>query len=110
MTGEMYYIDPKTGEEPDGTVWNYHAAIAQALGGEIKPFDVYQGPYIAFGGDITIGKIPYAIPLQGLGIIRLWITEEDNIPVVYREDTEKSLPFWNCEELAVEAARELLEL
>jgi hypothetical protein len=104
--GEWYIV---TMLEPDGTVWNFHAAVAQALGGTIKPFDVYQGPYIVFGEDITVGNIPYAMPLQGLGIIRLWITENDDIPVVYREDTEESIPYWYCEELAVEAAKELLE-
>ncbi|MHA2253519.1 MAG: hypothetical protein ACXAD7_24385 [Candidatus Kariarchaeaceae archaeon] len=108
MTGEMHYIDPKTGKDSNGDTWIYHAAIAQSLGGTIKPFDVYQGPYIVFGEDMTVGNSPYEMPVQHLGIIRLWVTEVDDLPVIYREDTEKYIPFWNCEDDAIEAARELL--
>ncbi len=40
MTGEMH--------ESEVTCENFplHFAIAAALGGEVKPFDQYQGPYI----------------------------------------------------------------
>ena len=107
MTGEMHYIDPKTGEDSNGETWPLHAKIAQELNGEIKPFDVYQGPYVVIGGDLTIGNIPYAMPILHLGIIRLWICEDATGSFVYREDIDKAEPFWNDEDV-VSAAMELL--
>jgi hypothetical protein len=105
MTGEMFYINPETGEDSNGECWPIHLAIAQAVGGTLKPFDVYQGPYIAVGTDLTVGNSPYAMPVRGLRIIRLWVCSNE----VYREDTEESLPFWD-EEDAVNAAKEILNL
>jgi len=113
MTGEMIYIDQETGEDQDGNVWIYHLAIAKALGGTLKPFDMYQGPYIVFGEDLTAGNSPYAMPIQGLGIIRLWITSDGSLTdmfSIYREDTDESIPFWPCEEHAIESAKEILRL
>lgn len=40
MTGEMSKDDVTRDEFP------LHFAIADALGGTVEPFDVYQGPYI----------------------------------------------------------------
>lgn len=40
MTGEMSQADCTRGEYP------LHFAAARALGGKVKPFDVYQGPYV----------------------------------------------------------------
>ena len=112
MTGEMSYINQETGVDSNGDCWYLHLAIAKAIGGTLKPFDTYQGPYIVFGGDLTIGNSPYAIPIQHLGIVRLWICESDlpGMFELYREDTEESAPFWDYEEDAVEAAIELLNL
>jgi hypothetical protein len=110
MTGEMYYIDDKTGVDSDGNEWPLHLAIAKELGGTLKPFDVYQGPYISFGTDITIGNSPYKMPIQHLGCIRLWIFEDSEGLKVYREDTEESVLIWFDETIAIEGARELLGL
>lgn len=109
MTGEMFSSDltPET--------YPLHFAIAKALGGEVKPFDVYQGPYVVIGPDHRAGDEPYAYCPRGLGIVRLWITDDDEAggTVVYNEDTEaKSTPFWpygaGAEEAAVEAAWEVV--
>jgi hypothetical protein len=95
-TGEMGYIDPVTGEEPDGTVWNIHAAIARALGGTIHPFDQYQGPYV------QIGDIMLFVSADEGG---------DCIVIGYgldREMTGKSDPFFcEDEDAAVRAAESL---
>ena len=105
MTGEMGRIDPITGEEPDGTVWPIRAAIAKALGGEVMPFDKYQGPYVVVGADVRIGNPPYQYAPSHLGVVRLWVCEDE----IYREDTDTTANFfpWDIEG-AVEAARELM--
>lgn len=76
MTGEMGWIHPRTGTEPDGTVWTVHAAICRALrrrglDATIQPFDQYQGPYVRVGS------------------VRLWVTEDSTFThsIIYREDT-----------------------
>lgn len=88
MTGEMHYINPETGEDSNGDIWESHLAVAQAVGGTLKPFDVYQGPYIVIGADTRVGQSPYALAVRGLGIVRLWIGDNH----VYREDTEETEP------------------
>lgn len=42
MTGEMSQFDADHGEE-----WALHRSIARAIGGKVRAFDVYQGPYIS---------------------------------------------------------------
>jgi hypothetical protein len=49
MAGEMA-IDPETGKDDQGNVWNLHLAVAKDLGGELRAFDHYQGPYVLFHG------------------------------------------------------------
>lgn len=94
MAGEMPYIDPVTGETPDGEVYSLHAAIAKAVGGTIQPFDVYQGPYVLVGRDVRFGSQPYQYAPKGYGVIRLWVVETGETghygPTarVYREDTD----------------------
>jgi len=109
MTGEMHHIDPVTGEEPDGTIWEYHAAIAKAVHGTIKAFDQYQGPYVVVGPDLRVGDAPYQVAPTGLGIIRLWVCNDvDDLPHVVREDTGKmSGPCFDAQE-AAKAAVELM--
>lgn len=105
MTGEMVRIDPITGEEPDGTTWSIHAAIAKALGGEVKPFDKYQGPYVVIGADVRIGNPPYQYAPSHLGVVRLWVYDDE----IYREDTDTTANFFPEDiEGAVEAARWLI--
>lgn len=55
MAGEMSQFDAETAPE-----WELHRSIARALGGEIRRFDVYQGPYIAppHGGRIWVIDAP----------------------------------------------------
>jgi len=113
MTGEMHSID-QTGKDSNGDIWPLHLAIAKAIGGELQPFDVYQGPYISVGGDAKAGSPPYVAPVQGLGIVRLWVHSDDGVEArVYREDTDQQsepfpmfAPF--AEELAANAARSLM--
>ena len=89
MTGEMSWINPKTGEDSNGDSWPIHLAVAKAVGGELKPFDVYQGPYISVGIDLRIGNSPYSIPVQNQKCIRLWVIPVDDYDVaIYREDTD----------------------
>ena len=98
MTGEMSYINQETGEDSNGDFYPVHLAIANALDGELKPFDIYQGPYVKVGN------------------IRLWIfNDNDGELTIYREDNEQSikcgLAYWGeiAEELAVNAAKELVK-
>ena len=117
MAGEMPYIDPVTGETPDGEVYTLHAAIAKAVGGTIQPFDTYQGPYVVVGKDVRMGERPYQLAVQGVGVIRLWVGSDagwpDYLARVYREDTDTlSEPFEaygpHAEEGAVGAALSLM--
>ena len=112
MTGEMRFID-KNGIDSNGECWDLHAAIAQACGGELKPFDSYQGPYISVNGDVVVNSGScYRMPVQYLGCVRLWIIGNDQdymIGTVYREDTEDYADFDIYDtESAICAARSLL--
>jgi len=110
MTGEMCYID-QDGRDDDGNIWEAHAAVAKAVGGTLKPFDQYQGPYIAVGPDLVAGKRPYAHPVRLPGIVRLWLVNDDSgMWAVYREDTDELSPVFPPfdTELAVAAAKALL--
>jgi len=105
----MGRIDPITAIEPDGTEWPLHAAIAKAVGGKVMPFDKYQGPYIVVGEDEVMGQRPYAVPVQGLGIVRLWMWETDYEFYIWREDIEITVgPFFSEGEL-IEAALDLVK-
>lgn len=111
MTGEMGFID-QDGNDCNGDCYSTHAAIAKALNGTLKPFDVYQGPYISIGGDVRIGSAPYAIAPRLPGIVRLWlIDDEDGFCRVYNEDTEKisdiAFPY-ELEDIAILAAESVL--
>lgn len=109
MTGEMGFID-QNGIDSNGDEWPLHAAIAKALKGEVKPFDVYQGPYVVFGKDIRLGNSPYAVAPVGMGIKRLWLVGDDALLKWYREDNEKESQefWWDDTEEAIEAAKMLL--
>jgi len=90
MTGEMSQADVT--EE----AWPIHFAIAKEFGGTVRPFDVYQGPYIY-------------IPSKG----RVWVCSEDGVfATVYRETTETSSEEFPCYldnlETALIAARAVL--
>lgn len=111
MTGEMSWIKPD-GEDSNGEVWAIHAAVARAIGGELRPFDAYQGPYIALGADVCAGVPPYRVPVRGVGSARLWLTTDDGVVgTIWREDAEESsAEFWREDEAgAIEAARSLIE-
>ncbi len=110
-TGEM------TQSELDATgrdEWPLHYAIADALGGTVKPFDQYQGPYVLIGEDIRQGREPYQVAPRGLGVVRLWISSDDGVGgVVYNEENERqSEPFLlngpQAENDAIAAAEEVL--
>jgi len=96
MTGEMNYIN-QNGIDSNGEVWGLHAALAEACGGELKPFDSYQGPYISITGTSA----------------KLWLVEDNQdlsgYAHVYREDTEEYADFdLSDTESAICAARSLL--
>jgi hypothetical protein len=109
-TGEMSQeeLDANGREE-----WPLHYAIADALGGTVKAFDQYQGPYVLIGSE-SRGQGVYAPALRGEGVVRLWISSEDGMDgIVYNEDNEKqSAPFPligpMAEQDAVSAAEEVL--
>lgn len=110
MAGEMSYIK-QTGEDSDGNIWSLHAAIAKAVGGQLKPFDQYQGPYIVIGADVRVGDSPYQLAVRGLGVKRLWvISDNDYACRIYREDTDKTSDFFYGEDEseAIRAAKSLL--
>jgi hypothetical protein len=113
-TGEMTSVDPEE--------YSTHFAIAKALGGEVKPFDVYQGPYISIGGDVRVSDAltdpdangPYAMAPRIKGLVRLWISvdENDDLCHVYNEDNEKvsTIGFpYEDENMAIAAAEEVLD-
>ena len=106
MTGEMLK------EEVTRDNYPLYFKIADALGGTVEPFDQYQGPYILVGQDVIVGDAPYALAPLNLGVVRLWVIDQDNgIEVaIYNEATDKtSDPFpWGCDDLAVDAARSVL--
>lgn len=89
MTGEM------SASEVTRDNWPIHFAIADALGGEVKPFDQYQGPYIL---------IKEAC---------LWLFIGSAWATVYNEATDctsAEFPLWGPDEiaLAIGAARSLI--
>lgn len=91
MTGEMQAIK-QDGNDSNGEYWPLHAAVAKAINGILKPFDVHQGPYILIPNKYHDSK--------------LWLIETEYKSRWYREDTqEESLSFWPYEiDIAVEAA------
>ena len=111
MTGEMHSITQK-GVDSNGDSWPTHAAIARAVKGKLKPFDVYQGPYIVVGPDLQVGIPPYMLSVQG--IVRLWLADADDSSRpqvrIWREDTDTlSEPFWYEDtRTACKEARKLL--
>ena len=106
-TGEM------TQEELDASgleEWPLHYAIADALGGMVKPFDQYQGPYILVGSEVR-GRGVYAPATPMKGTVRLWIqADEGGLARVYNEENDKlSEEFpWDDTEQAIEAAKSVL--
>ena len=110
MTGEMHSINQK-GIDSNGDSWPTHAAIARAVKGNLKPFDVYQGPYIVVGQDQWVGKPPYHLPVLNVGVIRLWLSSIDSKTAqIWREDTDTlSEPFfYDDTRTACKEARKLL--
>jgi len=111
MTGEMYTIT-QDGVSDDNEQWPLHAAVSRAIGGTLKPFDYYQGPYILLGEDVRIGRKPYDYPVMHVGVVRLWIFQDKRgMGRIYREDTDTtSDPFhWDDEETAINLAKEILK-
>jgi hypothetical protein len=106
LADSMFGVGPKiaTGEMSQAELdqngrqeWPLHFAIADALGGVVKPFDQYQGPYVE-------------LPEEG----RLFIYSEDGAEgVVWNEDTKQSSePFLlheSAENEAVDAALSVCE-
>ena len=96
MTGEMYQIDPVTGEEPDGTIWPLHAAVAKAVGGKVMPFDQYQGPYVAVGQaklwiELDKPSCPACGRYYDSSSVRVWREDTDTLSdpfYPYREGAE----------------------
>jgi len=115
MTGEMYHINQE-GKDDSGNEWPIHAAIAKALCEEgydatLQPFDQYQGPYILVGKDIRVGQRPYQLAVQNMGVIRLWLTiDDEGEGLVYREDMDISSDAFWCNDIggAIDGARELM--
>jgi hypothetical protein len=102
MAGEMTTVEREE--------WPLHFAVAEAVGGSVKPFDQYQGPYVVVGDDIRLGSTPYAYAPMHLGVKRLWVTiDEAGFAVVYREDINESLCVPCVTEAVMDAARILME-
>lgn len=101
MTGEMGRITPDGYDPLNKETWSVHAAVAKAVHGELKPFDVYQGPYIQTA--------------KGT----LWIqcdSKDELTGIVYREGGahtrsgaafRRFFPAWS-EPAAIEAAKRVL--
>lgn len=68
MTGEMHQSEVTRESFP------LHFAVADAVGGEVRAFDQYQGPYIA-------------VPGKG----RLWLmTEDGTFGVIYSQSLDEA--------------------
>src|SRR5208282_3992281 len=108
-TGEM-----SQSEADDAEQWPMHHAIANALGGKVKAFDQYRGPYVLVGSEIR-GQGTYAPAVPMKGTVRLWVQADEGSEgaflTVYNEDNEKiSEPFhWEDTEGAIDAARSVLD-
>jgi len=108
-TGEM-----SQSEADDAEAWPMHHAIAKALGGTVKAFDQYQGPYVLVGSEIR-GQGTYAPAIPMKGTVRLWIQATEGGDgaelQVYNEDNQKlSEPFWwEDTNAAVDAAMSVLD-
>lgn len=70
MTGEMH-----SSELTKDSEWGPMVRLAEELGGEIRPFDQYQGPYINFKDENGENH-------------KLWVQEAD---VIYDSVTEKAI-------------------
>ena len=105
MTGEMFAHDVTPEAFP------LHFAVANALDGHVKPFDVYQGPYICIGQDTRAGAEPYQLCVQNLGVVRLWVIRDETTgDIIYNEANDKqSEPFpFDDVDCAIAAARSIL--
>lgn len=111
MTGEMRR------EEVTPEAYPIHFAIAKEFGGTVEPFDHYQGPYVVIGGDVRLGDEPYAVAVQGLGVVRLWLCTDDGaFGSIYNEANEAQsdeFPLYTrdpeeAKRYAIDAAREVL--
>lgn len=107
MTGEM------TARDCTPDAYPLHFAIAEAVGGTVRPFDIYQGPYVLIGKDIRLGTEPYCYCPPHMGVVRLWIDDDPDGCIVYNEATgANSPPFWpygpGAAADACEAARAVL--
>src|SRR5208337_3581974 len=108
-TGEMSQSEADNPEE-----WPIHHAIAKALGGTVKAFDQYQGPYILVGSEVR-GRGTYAPAIPMRGTVRLWVQVDEGSDgaflTVDNEDNEKvSEPFhWEDMQGAVDAAKSVLD-
>jgi len=107
-TGEMTQSEADNREE-----WPLHHTIADALGGKVKAFDQYSGPYVLIGSEVR-GQGVYAPAIPMKGTVRLWIQMvegAEGLVQVYNEDSKKlSEPFpWDDTVAAVEAAKQTFE-
>jgi len=94
MTGEMCWINQE-GVDSNGDRYWLHAAAAKAVSGVLKPFDVYQGPYILLP-DLCVNS-------------KVWLCDEGERLYWYREDTNKrSEAFFPNEEFAIQAIKTLM--
>lgn len=101
MTGEMGCIDQDGYDPLNKERWVIHAAVAKAVHGELKPFDVYQGPYIQ----------------TAKGALWIQCDPKDELTgIVYRDGGARTrsgdalrrfFPAWS-EQAAVEAAKRVL--
>ena len=75
MTGEMSKADVTREAYP------IHFAIADALGGDVRPFDVYQGPYVY-------------VPARGrMRARKFWLISEDGFDArIYDEISDRQSP------------------
>lgn len=90
----MSRINPRTGEDSNGESWPVHLAVARSTRGKLRPFDMYQGPYIL-------------IPGKG----SLWLSSDDGFTgTVFHDGIRRAVDYWplNNTRRACRAARMLL--
>lgn len=102
MTGEMAWIT-QDGRDSNGDNYPTQAAIAAALGCDLRPFDVYIGPYVHHAA----GKLFVGCDDDGAGawFVCLW---PGGVAPAFREPVVVHFGAYDDAEEAIAAAREAI--
>ncbi len=78
MTGEMRQSEVTKENYPD--LFKLRDALhRRGIPSEPRPFDIYQGPYLAVRNDLRCGDEPYACLTFLPGVLRVWLADEADL-------------------------------